>query len=157
MRPQLRPCRERNPVAITPTPGVEYWLDIVFRLKQATPWADAGHEIAWEQFSANQAVPLPAVKTDEIPTLKLAENDQKATVAGRNFTVRIDKNTGWIVSLKQQGTELIHSPLRPDFWRAPTDNDRGNGMPKLRYVRRKARSADEFVLAALNLSHFVQT
>jgi beta-galactosidase len=31
--------------------------------------------------------------------------------------------------LKQKDTELIHSPLRPDFWRAPTDNDRGNSMP----------------------------
>jgi len=113
----------------TPEPGAEYWLDIVFRLKKDTPWASAGHEVAWEQFRLPQSAALPAVKIEGLPPLKLARSQSAATVAGRNFTVGIDTAQGLITSLKYKDTELIQQPLRPHFWRAPTDNDRGNGMP----------------------------
>ena len=39
--------RSRVPLpAITPEPGVEYWLDVTFALKADTPWAKAGHVLA---------------------------------------------------------------------------------------------------------------
>jgi len=113
----------------TPEPGAEYWLDIVFRLKKDAPWASAGHEVAWEQFKVAQSLAQPAVKFAGLPPLKLARSDTAATVTGKNFTVGIDTAQGLITSLKYKDTELIHQPLRPHFWRAPTDNDRGNGMP----------------------------
>ena len=107
----------------------------MFRLSKATAWADAGHEIAWQQFK----LPLVAAAsktsveraTAGLPPLKLGQ-DGGATIRGKDFVVAIDKKRGWISSLKYHDTELIQAPLRPDFWRAPTDNDRGNGMPRRR-------------------------
>jgi beta-galactosidase len=122
--------------AFTPEPGVEYWLDIVFRLKKDMPWANAEHELAWEQFKLPFAAEQPkATQAAEkgaanATPLKLAQNDASVIVSGKDFSVVIDKKQGFLTSLKYQGTELIQEPLRPDFWRAPTDNDRGNQMPK---------------------------
>jgi hypothetical protein len=44
--------------------------------------------------------------------------------------VRIGKRSGAIESLRSGGRELLAGALEPNFWRAPTDNDVGNKMPK---------------------------
>jgi beta-galactosidase len=60
--------------------------------------------------------------------VKLAQDDKQIEVNGRNFTVVFVKTAGTLMSWRYKDTELIHSPLRPDFWRADTDNDRGRSM-----------------------------
>ena len=50
----------------------------------------------------------------------------------------VGKGSGAIESLVFQGTELVRSPLIPNFWRAPIDNDDGNGMVKRLGAWRKA-------------------
>ncbi len=62
--------------------------------------------------------------------MRLNESNKSAQIEGRNFAVTFDKSTGEITSLIYQGTELIRTGPVPNFWRAPTDNDFGNGMPK---------------------------
>jgi len=62
---------------------------------------------------------------------------QKARDAS-DFTLTFDKQTGTLASFRFKGTELIHAPLRPDFWRAPTDNDRGRDMAKSQGLWRTA-------------------
>jgi len=59
-------------------------------------------------------------------------------VTGRDFVARFDKAAGTLASLKFKGTELILSPLRPDFWRAPIDNDRGRRMDQSQGIWRHA-------------------
>jgi beta-galactosidase len=112
--------------AIEPAPGTEYWLEISFKLKTATPWAEAGHEVAWEQFR------LPwksaAVVVTDIPPLTVEDSADRVTLRGRDFSAAIDRKTGLLVSLKSGQAELLEAPLGPHFWRAPVDNDRGNGM-----------------------------
>jgi len=110
---------------IEPKPGVEYWLDLSFRLKAATPWAPAGHEVGWEQFRL--PVSVPAVKTDlsKAPALAVAEKQGEVTVTGTGFSVRFDKASGMITSYMHKGRTLIDRGPRPDFWRAHTDNDTG--------------------------------
>ena len=51
------------------------------------------------------------------------------TISGDNFSVSFSDDTAQIVSYKIDGAEFLAEPLRLDFWRAPTDNDRGNKMP----------------------------
>ena len=65
-----------------------------------------------------------------MPALEVAESDEQITVSGADFSVRFDKASGTIASYRHRQTELIRSGLRPHFWRAWTDNDRGNGMPE---------------------------
>ncbi|MCA9256306.1 MAG: hypothetical protein KDA33_11750, partial [Phycisphaerales bacterium] len=49
-----------------------------------------------------------------------------------------DREAGLLTSWKRQDEELLTRPLRPNFWRAPTDNDRGNNMPNRLAVWRDA-------------------
>src|SRR5690606_4319927 len=49
-------------------------------------------------------------------------------ITGKNFTINVSKNTGAITSYKLNHYELMNAPLKPTFWRAPTDNDFGNRL-----------------------------
>ncbi|PTX99069.1 glycoside hydrolase family 2 TIM barrel-domain containing protein [Opitutus sp. ER46] len=113
--------------AVTPTPGTEYFLEVRFQLKTATVWADAGHEVAWEQFKLPWSASAAAAPRQR-GTLTLVESVPEFRVSGSGFSAAFDRRTGLLVSLRTGDVELLEQPLRPDFWRAPTDNDRGNRM-----------------------------
>ncbi len=115
----------------TPEPGVEYFLELSFRLKADQPWAKAGHEIAWDQFKLPDSAPAAVGSAAPFAKLELKETDLQAVVTGKGFSAAFDKKTGAMASLKFGNTELIESPLRPAFWVAPTDNGRGRKMGKL--------------------------
>jgi beta-galactosidase len=115
---------------------VEAFLDVSFRLKSKMPWADAGHEVAWEQFPFPVAA-APAVAPKRKP-VKLEQTPGAITVRGEGFVAGFDPGTGFLVSLKNGDAELLDAPLRPHFWRAPVDNDRGNKMPSKLGVWRNA-------------------
>ena len=111
-------------------PGVEYWLNLSFRLGEDTIWAEAGHEVAWAQLKLPYEVPAQEPDVTRMAELSAEETAQDITITGSNFSVRFNKTAGTIASFRYKGTELIRSGPRPHFWRAPTDNDRGNGMPE---------------------------
>ena len=105
-------------------PGVEYWLNIRFALKRATPWAPLGHEIAWEQFqlpASQAAAPVKPVTS----ALVIKDEASEATFTGKAFSVRFDKKEGVLTQYRYKGVTLLERGPRPDFWRAPTNNDRG--------------------------------
>jgi beta-galactosidase len=114
--------------AVAPEPGTEYWLDVNFVLKTDHAWAKAGHEVAWEQFKLPLTMPAPMADSTG-GKLDITGDADSLRVGGKNFSVAIDKHAGVITSLRFEGTELMEQPLRPHFWRAPTDNDRGHRIP----------------------------
>lgn len=130
----------------TPAPGVEYFLTVSYHLKRSQPWAKAGHEIAWDEFKLPDAAPLPPA-----PAVAAAPQVERSAgqviVRGGDFQITFDTASGTLKSWRSRGTELIESPLRPDFWRAPTDNDRGRKMENSQGVWRRAHETakvDEF-------------
>ncbi|MDZ7400133.1 MAG: DUF4981 domain-containing protein [candidate division KSB1 bacterium] len=115
---------------IKPEPGVEYFLNFSARTTEAQPLVPAGYEIAYEQFQLPiEAKTVETTKTSP-PKLTFSQSDQAIRVAGKDFQLVFDKTKGTISSFKFQGAELIMSGPEPNFWRAPTDNDFGNGMQK---------------------------
>ncbi|MGD8867305.1 MAG: glycoside hydrolase family 2 TIM barrel-domain containing protein [Gemmatimonadales bacterium] len=120
------------------TPGAEYYLNLSFRTDEATDLVPEGHEVAFEQFR----LPIDATAAEKsiasLPALNVQEDDTSVTVSGVDFTLRLDKRDGVINSLAYRGTELILSGPRPNFWRAPTDNDFGGGWQKRLSVWREA-------------------
>jgi beta-galactosidase len=124
--------------SFVPEPGREYFLELSFNLKEAQPWAPKGHEVAWDQFKLPHAAPAPAVKVSEMPALQLTQNDAEIIVLGKDFAALFDKKAGTLASLRSKDVELIETPLRPDFWRAPSDNDRGRDMAKSQGIWRDA-------------------
>lgn len=108
-----------------PQPGAEYFLELMFTLKHGTPWAGAGHEIAWDEFKLPDTAPAAEAAVDEMPAIHWTANTNGAIVESKDFQIVFDELSGGIKSWRYKGHELIQSPLRPDFWRAMTDNDRG--------------------------------
>jgi beta-galactosidase len=116
--------------AVTPVRGAEYWLDVSFRLAEDTAWADAGHEVAWEQFKLPYGIPGPGLDVASGPALEIQESEAEVVIESDNFSVTIDRRGGAISSLEYGGRQLVRTGPRPFFWRAPIDNDRGNDMPE---------------------------
>ncbi|MET9774348.1 glycoside hydrolase family 2 TIM barrel-domain containing protein [Streptomyces sp. NPDC006367] len=112
-----------------PAPGTEYFLELSFTTKEATPWAKAGFEVARHQLALETDVPaVTPVPLDRVPTLRHRDGEDEVGVDGRGFSLTVDKRTGTITSYEAKGTRLITSGPVPNFWRAPTDNDKGNGQ-----------------------------
>ncbi|MCK5820361.1 MAG: DUF4981 domain-containing protein [Bacteroidales bacterium] len=111
-------------------PGKEYFVMLKAVLKE--PWGllPKGHVIANEQIMlAKKYTPIEE-ETDNGSALTLKEKNTSIVISNDVFKVKFDKKKGQIVSWKVNDTELIynqHGP-RPNFWRAPTDNDFGNKM-----------------------------
>ncbi len=72
------------------------------------------------------------------PSLTVDDGPRFLRVAGRDYTVRFDRLTGALDSFVVEGHELIGAGIEPNYWRAPTDNDFGNQMPRRLSVWRQA-------------------
>lgn len=112
-----------------PAPGAEYFLELSFTTKEHTPWARAGFEIARQQLPLDAGSPaVTPAPPASVPALRHHDGDHTVTVTGEGFSVTVDKASGVITSYETRGRRLITSGPAPNFWRAPTDNDRGNGQ-----------------------------
>jgi len=135
---------------ITADPGAEYFLDLSFRLDPEQRWARRGTELAWAQFKLPLSAPASAPKLDELAEVKVTEGPDGVLVEAGESRWTIDGRTGWLASWKHGQTELLTAPLHPHFWRAPTDNDRGNEMQVRLQVWRDAHQS--WKLNRLNVS-----
>lgn len=111
------------PFEIPGEPG-EYVVTISFLLKENTLWAIAGHETAFGQ--AVVAKISDDAEKQEKPFVLIRGNDNIG-VRGEEFDV-LFSDMGGLVSYRYAGRELIETTPKPNFWRAPTDNDNGNNM-----------------------------
>ncbi|HNX04416.1 MAG TPA: glycoside hydrolase family 2 TIM barrel-domain containing protein [Opitutales bacterium] len=111
-------------------PLSETLLDVSLLLRDDAPWVRAGHEVAWEQFDIGALSGTTyIIHFDSFakgPTL--ATMDGAYVISGEGYSISVDRTSGFVTSIQSGGAELLAGPLGPDFWRAPTDNDRGNGM-----------------------------
>jgi beta-galactosidase len=136
-----------------PKPGIFYFLKLSFRTGQESDLLPMGHEVAWEQFRLPFHRTAEVIPLNRLPKLKLRDGQDVATVTGDDFSVSFDKQAGVLTSYKYRGTELILSGPRPNFWRAPTDNDFGGRWQKKLAVWRLAgdeRVVPEVVIDKLN-------
>ncbi len=104
--------------------GAEYLLTIRFNLKTATSWAPLGHEVAWDQFPLPREVARPMMRPPDAP-LTLKQETGKATLSSSTFSATFEQAAGTLTAYTYKATKLIERGPRPDFFRAPTDNDIG--------------------------------
>ena len=123
---------------IDPQPGTEYFLTLRATQKETKGLVDAGWEAASEQFELPYFKPLAPMTANKFPKVQVEENETAVTVSGEGFTVSFDKKKGIMTSYKKGDNEFLLSGPVPDFWRAPTDNDFGNGLDQRSRVWRKA-------------------
>ncbi len=126
------------PFSLKPEPGKEYFIIFSAKTLKPTDLIPAGHEVAYEQFK----LPLssPGITFTPIGKLTTVKSAGKVLIKGADFTVGFDLIKGAINSLVFNGKEMLNEGKgpEPDFWRAPTDNDFGNGLDNRCHVWRKA-------------------
>ncbi len=118
------------------TRGGEYAVTVSFRLRQKTAWAERGFEVAFGQGIYRVAA---EAKRERHAPLRVVRGTNNVGVYGEHFGALFNGMAGGLISYRCGGVDLLKSVPRPNFWRAPTDNDRGNGMPR-RYAQWKLAS-----------------
>lgn len=114
-------------------PGHDVSLRVSFHTSEHAPWAAAGYEIAWEQFALpNPHKPRAVIRRSDPPAVNLSENQGSVSIGGQNFLVKFSRQHGTLVSLRYREQEMLatmaqHPGPVVQFFRAPTDNDRGFG------------------------------
>ena len=127
------------PLAKEEKPG-EYAVTVSFHLKEDKAWAEAGHEVAFGQYVYQVEEPKKTCPEG----VKVIRSTHNIGVRGAHFEVLFSVLNGGMVSYKYAGKEMIEAIPKPNFWRAPTDNDCGNLMG-MRYGQWK--------IASMYLSH----
>lgn len=103
----------------------EYLVLLEVLVDKPQPMLPTDHRIAFAQFPLQQATAKPQ-KLAKVIT----EHDQFWQLGGNETLYFISKKTGWLADIKQNSQSQLTAPLMANFWRAPTDNDLGNQMPK---------------------------
>jgi beta-galactosidase len=137
---------------ITPGPATEYFLIVRAKTKKATEMVPEGHVVSEEQFKLKwKADGNTGFKPHDYGKFKVKESSSQVTVKNKKVKLVLDKKTGAVTTYSFNGTEYIHdgSGPKPDFWRAPTDNDFGNGMPKKNINWKKATK--EYKVKSVNV------
>jgi beta-galactosidase len=114
---------------IRPKPGVRYYLTVQAKTKYKKPLVPKNHLVAWDQFELPIYREEIAQDASELPALNLFKNDKGAEIYGQGFKVILSRASGQISEYVVNGEALITKPAESHFWRAPNDNDLGNGMP----------------------------
>jgi len=108
---------------------VAYFLMIQAKTKHKMPLIPKDHLVSWEQFE----LPIHREAIVEIPSeispVNLFENDLGVEIYGQRFKIIFYREFGQISQYAIDGVDLLTSPAETNFWRAPNDNDLGNGMP----------------------------
>ena len=90
------------------------------------------------------------METDELLPTSVLYKDQGIEVRGDKFSLSFNRENGFLEKYNYRNNEVIKNSLKPFFWRAPTDNDLGNGMAERCDVWRKAH--DELIMQSLDTS-----
>ena len=116
---------------LKPQAGTEYFVNFNVTTVEKEPLIPIGHEIACDQFCLPIESPKKAFKTSG-PKLTVSTNGDNLSASSSKVNFIFNKKTGIVTSYKVDGTEYFSEGfgIQPNFWRAPTDNDYGNGMPK---------------------------
>jgi beta-galactosidase len=116
--------------------GSEYYVRLKAFTRQATDLIPAGHEVAVEEFP----FPKNSFLKQSTPAgdLKIDRNDENIRFESGDVKGTISLKRGMLTEYSYQGKRLITAAPTPNFWRAPIDNDFGNGHYRYANVWRYA-------------------
>ena len=139
----------------------EWLLNVAYKLKNTEGLLPAAHVIAKQQLVLNPyKAPSMELKNEaksnwEVVEPTLKENDKHYLIVhGENFRIEFDKQNGYLSKYQVNGLDMMKegSYLKPNFWRAPTDNDFGAYLqrryavwknPTIKLVSLQQRIADQ--------------
>ncbi|MCT4648239.1 MAG: DUF4981 domain-containing protein [Carboxylicivirga sp.] len=116
--------------------GNEYFIRFSFNTKQATKFVPQGHEVAYEQFRLPESVFIKHQAPQNAQTPTIQERGRYTIISGEDFSLCFDLLMGELDWYYYQGRRIMERGSLPDFWRTPTQNDRGATKLGNRYSHR---------------------
>jgi beta-galactosidase len=115
----------------------EYWLRISVHEKEDRLWVDKGFEIAKDQILIKEKAVLSNLNKNSNSEALIIEVENEILVTRNGVSIKISKENGNLTSFFKSGKEQILSPLKPNFFRPPIDNDlRGASSSDFRKSRK---------------------
>lgn len=128
-----------------PTEHREYILNCQLITKSDLGLLPAGHEVAFEQFILQHA--MKTTISDTIgPAFKITTEQDKIIIENQLTKLIIDEHSGEIRFWEYKDELILDQAIRPNFWRAPTDNDLGNGMQEWAKIWKQATEESKSIL-----------
>ena len=110
-------------------PGSEYHLNLAVVSPEARGLLPAQHVYAQAQFELTGPVEQASQTESRCKKVRLVETAKAFSLKCGDVEIEIDRSSGLLSSIEMKNRPLMLSPMKPNFWRAPTDNDFGNYMP----------------------------
>ena len=106
----------------------EYALTVSLCLASDLPWAARGHEVAFGQVVFKRTDPHAVnVNNQNSGNFRVVKSDINIGAQGNGWSAMFSSAAGNLTSYKYNGVEFVEAMPQPNFWRAPIDNDAGNG------------------------------
>jgi beta-galactosidase len=130
----------------------EVFLNLVYKTKEEKPLVAADHIIATEQLQIRSTASAK-LKIDNEGVISKKENPANIQFASANASISFDKTTGYINGYNYRGTSLVDTAFytKPNFWRAPNDNDYGANTPQKLQIWKEATAKQELVSFTENI------
>jgi len=101
----------------------EYWVKISVHEATDKFWAHKGFEIAKDQILLKAKTFSNTYSSTSKLAITTKETNTEIIITGKQFTAKVSKTNGELTSLIKNNKEQIASPLKPNFFRPPIDND----------------------------------
>ena len=115
----------------------EWLLNVQYKLNQTEALLPAGFVVAKQQLVLQEYQPEPIVienaqdVNQPIVEPSVVDADfNYLIVEGNDFRIEFQRHQGWMSKFAVRGVDFIKEgePMKPNFWRAPTDNDFGANL-----------------------------
>jgi beta-galactosidase len=117
---------------ITGVEGKELFLNIEFKLKSAEPLMEEGQVVAYRQLPIGERMQACCEKQPVKGKVKIVnkKNNPTINITSSDIELQFNRTTGLLTKYNVAGVDYIGEggALRPNFWRAVTDNDMGAGL-----------------------------
>lgn len=146
------------------TQNQEVLLNVYFKLNQTEMLLPAGHTVAREQLmvqsykAPTELMTQTVMAHDETAAPIIKDNDEAyLIIVGENFHINFKRSNGFISLYDVNNLPILSQggELRPNFWRAPTDNDMGANLqvkyrvwkdPEIKLVSLEHKVVDGYIV-----------
>ncbi|WP_298363540.1 glycoside hydrolase family 2 TIM barrel-domain containing protein [uncultured Lutibacter sp.] len=117
--------------------NAEYWVKISVHEKSDKFWAAKGFEVAKDQILLKARKFSNDYTSNSKSAITSSEINNEIVIKAKRFSAKVSKTNGELISLIKNGREQIASPLKPNFFRPPIDNDLRGASSKMFRENRK--------------------
>ena len=123
-------------------PG-DYRIFFEVSAAQDMPLVDKNTILACDEILLKSA-PAPRKERVAKGNLEFTNGDTRVVVRGSNLELVFNKADGFVKTWKVKGVDMVDPSfgIRPNFWRAPIDNDYGNAAPERAALYREPGKPD---------------